>query len=104
MCPCSSIARLGCSDNMDPDAGYRLAESIRRGGKRNMAELQPAETSVDKPVTIPHSIRRIMRIAQHAAARSYLEIGVCRGRTFNRVDFERKVAVDPRFQFDVANY
>jgi hypothetical protein len=66
-----------------------------------MAEAQLAEAVVDKPVGMWHSIRRIRRIAHHVGARSYLEIGVNRGRTFNRVDFERKVAVDPQFRFDV---
>jgi hypothetical protein len=56
------------------------------------------------PVGIWHSIRRIRRIAQHLGARSYLEIGVNRGKTFHGLNFEKKVAVDPRFQFEVADY
>lgn len=30
----------------------------------------------------------------------YLEIGVCTGRTFHKVEAARKVAVDPEFRFD----
>jgi hypothetical protein len=51
-----------------------------------------------------HSIRRIKQIARNVGARSYLEIGVNAGRTFNALEFERKVAVDPKFQFDVTHY
>jgi hypothetical protein len=36
------------------------------------------------------------------AAPSYLEIGVSKGVTFHRIQARRKVAVDPRFRFDVA--
>jgi hypothetical protein len=50
------------------------------------------------------SIRRINRIAQHLGACSYLEIGVDQGLTFNGLSFEHKVAVDPRFRFDVAEF
>jgi len=50
------------------------------------------------------SIRRITQIAKHTGALSYLEIGVNRGRTFNALKFPKKVAVDPVFQFDVADY
>ncbi len=49
-------------------------------------------------------MRRISRIAYHLGARSYLEIGVFRGKTFNGLQFDRKVAVDPRFQFEVADF
>jgi hypothetical protein len=56
------------------------------------------------PAAESHSIRRIKQIAQHVGARSYLEVGVNRGRTFHGLDFERKVAVDPSFKFDVADY
>jgi Methyltransferase domain len=45
--------------------------------------------------------RRINRLAKLIDAQSYLEIGVASGETFFRIDCPRKVAVDPRFQFDV---
>ena len=51
-----------------------------------------------------HSVRRIKRIARLMQAVSYLEIGVSKGRTFNALDFPRKVAVDPKFRFDTAEY
>lgn len=62
-------------------------------------ELSDAQTRVRT-----HSVRRIGRIAQHMGARSYLEIGVCRGQTFHHVQFDRKVAVDPRFRFEVGDF
>jgi hypothetical protein len=37
-------------------------------------------------------------------ARSYLEIGVFKGKTFNNVTFDRKVGVDPRFGFEVKEF
>jgi len=50
------------------------------------------------------SVRRINRIARHVDVRSYLEIGVNAGLTFNALNFEHKVAVDPHFRFSVADY
>lgn len=46
------------------------------------------------------SVRRITRIGEIVGARSYLEVGVAWGKTFNELRFPRKVAVDPRFLFD----
>lgn len=48
------------------------------------------------------SVRRIKKIGAHIGAKSYLEIGVFEGKTFHSLRFPRKVAVDPKFQFDVA--
>ncbi|HTT83085.1 MAG TPA: class I SAM-dependent methyltransferase [Rhizomicrobium sp.] len=48
------------------------------------------------------SARRINRLAAIVGARSYLEIGVRRGGTFFHVQIAEKVAVDPKFQFDVG--
>lgn len=51
-----------------------------------------------------HSARRINYLAAALKASNYLEIGVAKGRTFFGVNVERKVAVDPKFQFDVINH
>jgi len=51
-----------------------------------------------------HSVRRIDRIAQHTGAQSYLEVGVSRGATFNRVSLNRKVGVDPQFRFEIEKF
>jgi hypothetical protein len=69
-----------------------------------MTEPQSAESTGAKPRMGGHSVRRICRIARQLGARSYLEIGVSRGKTFNSLQFERKVAVDPRFRFEVADF
>ncbi len=45
--------------------------------------------------------RRINRLVRLLGARSYLEVGVAGGATFFAVDVANKVAVDPRFAFDV---
>jgi hypothetical protein len=50
------------------------------------------------------SARRIARIGEFLRARFYLEVGVNRGKTFNRLKFEHKVAVDPRFRFDTQEF
>jgi len=72
--------------------------------ENRMAHLKPPDAPAGTAIWQSHSVRRINQIAKHVGARSYLEIGVFRGKTFNALDFERKVAVDPRFQFDVADY
>jgi hypothetical protein len=41
-----------------------------------------------------------MALAKFTNLKRYLEIGVWQGGTFNAVDCEYKVAVDPKFQFD----
>lgn len=46
------------------------------------------------------SARRINHLIQNLDAKNYLEIGVCKGATFFEVQAQRKVAVDPAFQFD----
>lgn len=51
-----------------------------------------------------HSSRRVAWLARYLDARSYLEIGVFEGITFHDVNIERKVAVDPRFRFDVKQF
>ena len=40
------------------------------------------------------------RLLAHYEDPRYLEIGVCEGRTFDRVDAAVRVAVDPEFRFD----
>lgn len=44
----------------------------------------------------------IQKLISLIGAKSYLEVGVNRGETFHAVQCERKVAVDPKFLFDVA--
>lgn len=53
---------------------------------------------------MPRAFERISSIQKILKARSYLEIGVYRGDTFNKLDFPKKVAVDPHFQFDIREY
>lgn len=47
---------------------------------------------------------RLNRLAKVNDARTYLEIGVEAGNTFFKVDVPDKVAVDPKFRFDVADH
>ena len=42
----------------------------------------------------------VRRLLAHYDQPRYLEIGVCEGRTFDRVEAAVKVAVDPEFRFD----
>lgn len=51
-----------------------------------------------------NTIRRIEKISQLINAKSYLEIGVNEGATFNNLSFKKKVGVDPDFLFDTAKY
>lgn len=47
---------------------------------------------------------RLNALAKINSASKYLEIGVCKGVTFNQVNVPFKVAVDPNFQFDTKKY
>ncbi len=51
----------------------------------------------EKPLRRSNVLKRLTNLYEKP---SYLEVGVGRGTTFNRVPAERKVAVDPRFGFD----
>ena len=46
------------------------------------------------------SPRRLNRLAQALGSKTYLEIGVSEGITFNAVNVETKTGVDPEFRFD----
>ena len=49
------------------------------------------------------SPRRINALATRLQARTYLEVGVCRGETFLGINVPSRTAVDPKFQFDYTN-
>ena len=51
----------------------------------------------------PHVVRRpaaVRKLLSLYEAPRYLEVGVCAGATFDKVEATRKVAVDPEFRFD----
>lgn len=58
--------------------------------------------NVEPPLN--HSARRINYLAAGLKATKYLEVGVAKGRTFFGVKVEYKVAVDPKFQFDLTQH
>jgi len=55
------------------------------------------ETPKRHVVRRPAVVRKLLSLYE---APSYLEIGVCAGATFHKVEAPRKVAVDPEFRFD----
>jgi hypothetical protein len=58
-----------------------------------------------RPLQKPHfSSRRLNFLAEKLGAKSYLEIGVHRGRTFFHTNVAMKHAVDPKFKFDPAEF
>lgn len=61
-----------------------------------MSEPDPARPGV-KRIGRAQVMRRLLA---HYEEPRYLEIGVCQGRTFDRVHAPVKVAVDPEFRFD----
>lgn len=48
--------------------------------------------------------QRINRLAEKFGLKTYLEIGVFNGDTFNAVCLPSKTAVDPQFQFNTSDY
>jgi len=54
-------------------------------------------------IAMNHSVRRLSRLAKELWYRSYLEIGVETGATFNNFDIAEKDAVDPHFLFDAKS-
>ncbi|MEM6502607.1 MAG: class I SAM-dependent methyltransferase [Cyanobacteria bacterium P01_C01_bin.89] len=56
--------------------------------------------TVDKNLAdLHHSARRLNHLIDQLGAKSYLEIGVFKGKTFKQVNAEVKYAVDPEFCF-----
>ena len=53
---------------------------------------------------LTESFERLNALAEINSASKYLEVGVSRGATFTRVNVPYKVAVDPRFRFNVRDY
>ncbi|MEA5411770.1 class I SAM-dependent methyltransferase [Synechococcus sp. BA-120 BA3] len=49
-----------------------------------------------------HTSRRVTKLVDILSARTYLEVGVFEGITFNDIRIEKKVAVDPLFRFDTS--
>ncbi len=47
---------------------------------------------------------RLNKLASINQSSRYLEIGVSKGFTFNAIEIDYKVAVDPKFKFDVEKY
>ena len=72
--------------------------TVRAGLIRLIVQMAP------RKIKGRHSVRRIHQIAEFIKARSYLEVGVSRGKTFNAVELPRKVAVDPEFRFDLEEF
>ena len=89
-------------DLIDRTSNYTVHDPD--SAENGMAHLEPPNTLANVAIGPSHSVRRINQIAKYVGARSYLEIGVHRGKTFNALDFERKVAVDPIFRFNVAEF
>src|SRR5690606_9964215 len=58
------------------------------------------ETRALRDMTV-QTVRRLNWMLDHYDGRRYLEVGVFKGVTFNEIRAERKVAVDPKFQFEV---
>jgi predicted O-methyltransferase YrrM len=80
-------------------------ERLLRRARRKQRVRQSTDASPSVPsqeASTSRSPRRLNAIAKLIGAKSYLEIGVSTGRTFVSVDVPHKVAVDPRFRFDVA--
>lgn len=50
------------------------------------------------------SARRINKLAAEVHARTYLEVGVQKGKTFFDVAIPQRIAVDPRFLFDAQEF
>ncbi len=63
---------------------------------------RPAPIDPDaKPLTRARVLRRLTALYDEPR---YLEVGVAQGVTFQRVPAARKIAVDPEFRFDAAEY
>ena len=68
-----------------------------------MSEQTRSPTGSDDPLGGMRKVRRwqvMRRLVSLYESPRYLEIGVCQGKTFDKVPATRKVAVDPAFRFD----
>ena len=65
-------------------------------------ELSLVTTTADSAT--PFAVRRLNRLAAALSCRTYLEIGVSKGKTFLGVNVASRVGVDPQFRFDWSSY
>ena len=80
----------------------------------NKEKLRSTSQSICQSVNIKQELNNSMSLATRWGrlntlgnlidARSYLEVGVYAGATFNQVGIENKIAVDPKFAFDFNEY
>lgn len=83
------------------NAKGREVKRLAASASEALNHLQvPILEGVKKESKMFDTSRRILQAKEITGAKSYLEIGVFNGKTFNNVTFDRKVAVDPAFQFD----
>ncbi len=73
---------------------------LQTGGKPGRIK-SPARTALPYPEPdTNYSSRRLNHLARELGARSYLEIGVFGGDTFQKVEVDKKTGIDPEFQFN----
>lgn len=73
--------------------------------KNNQKKQETPKGEGSRPLQKAHfSSRRLNVLAEKLGAKSYLEIGVHRGRTFFHTSVAMKHAVDPKFKFDPAEF
>ncbi|MGD1713243.1 hypothetical protein [Dapis sp. BLCC M172] len=70
----------------------------------NRNKIANYENHNSNPIIMKSSRDRLNQLAIINQSSNYLEIGVCQGATFNAINIKNKVAVDPKFKFNINKY
>lgn len=100
--PLSREERLRLRDERKRRKAERQERREARQNRSGAPGQEPRQPKEGRPRKERHSARRVNRIAEFVGAKSYLEIGVAKGKTFLEVRIPHKVAVDPKFRFETA--
>lgn len=86
---------------------FKLSQKIQQERDNfsglSVTDYQTSENS-RKETMLSRRFERLNALSKINSASKYLEVGVCKGVTFNQVNVPFKVAVDPKFQFNSRDY
>ena len=72
--------------------------------RKNQQKESSNSENYNQSMVLKRRSDRLNQLATINQSSRYLEIGVCKGLTFNAVKVENKVAVDPNFKFKTKDY
>ncbi|NET78583.1 DUF563 domain-containing protein [Okeania hirsuta] len=86
------------------DKYLKMRNASLKQSKENLAYSKFNTMKTPQKLDLSSRSSRINKLATVNQSSTYLEIGVSKGSTFNAIDVDHKVAVDPKFRFNTEEY